>query len=261
MNSARTRLWIFAAIFALPIFILSPQSEAQQLPIKSYTFADGLAQNDVNKMFFDSRGFIWFCTHEGLSRFDGYKFVNYGTENGLPNPNVTEMLETRTGDFWLGTDNGIVYFNPNGMPGANNHAKPGEPAGYRMFTVLNYAGISDNLDVASLLEDRNGRIWCGTDLGLLLIEKSGTEFLLKPTQLWKPQTRDFVIKSLYQDRRGRIWIGSFGTIYSISPDGEWQKHPGDGIPKMEVQLFFEDSDGRMWAGTARGLLEIGRAHV
>jgi hypothetical protein len=33
----------------------------------------------------DSRGFLWFCTREGLSRFLGYTFTTYGTEQGLPN--------------------------------------------------------------------------------------------------------------------------------------------------------------------------------
>jgi hypothetical protein len=32
----------------------------------------------------DSRGFLWFCTNEGLSRFDGYGFTNYSTDQGLP---------------------------------------------------------------------------------------------------------------------------------------------------------------------------------
>src|SRR5512143_4308285 len=50
-------------------------SQAERLPIKTYTTADGLAQNAVNQIVRDSRGFLWFCTNEGLSRFDGYTFT------------------------------------------------------------------------------------------------------------------------------------------------------------------------------------------
>jgi len=54
------------------------------LPLKYYTTADGLAHNEINKIVRDSRGFLWFCTADGLSRFDGYTFTNFGTDQGLP---------------------------------------------------------------------------------------------------------------------------------------------------------------------------------
>lgn len=53
---------------------------AQRLPIKSYSVVDGLPNNVIHKVVRDSRGFIWFCTAEGLSRFDGYSFTNFGVD-------------------------------------------------------------------------------------------------------------------------------------------------------------------------------------
>ena len=49
-----------------------------------YTTADGLASNAVNDIAADPRGFLWFATPEGLSRFDGYGFLNETTSTGLP---------------------------------------------------------------------------------------------------------------------------------------------------------------------------------
>ncbi|MDQ3666781.1 MAG: hypothetical protein M3410_09415 [Acidobacteriota bacterium] len=72
---------------------------SRRLPLKSYTTADGLAHDEINKIVRDSRGFLWFCTAEGLSRFDGYTFTNYGTDQGLPHRNVTNFLETRSGEL------------------------------------------------------------------------------------------------------------------------------------------------------------------
>ena len=72
----------------------------QRLPIKTYTTADGLAHNTVNRIVRDSRGFLWFCTDDGLSRFDGYRFTNYGTDQGLPHGQVNDVLETREGEYW-----------------------------------------------------------------------------------------------------------------------------------------------------------------
>jgi hypothetical protein len=46
------------------LFVLSATGflQAGQLPIKTYTAADGLAGNRINQIFRDSHGFLWFCT-------------------------------------------------------------------------------------------------------------------------------------------------------------------------------------------------------
>ena len=89
---------------------------AQRLPIRPYTTADGLAHNNVNRIVRDSRGFLWFCTAGGLSRFDGYAFTNFGTGQGLPHANVTDLLETRAGDYWVAFYRGgkVVQLSPRG---------------------------------------------------------------------------------------------------------------------------------------------------
>src|SRR5438105_14428469 len=102
---------LFGALFAVLLV-----ARAERLPIKNYTTADGLAHNIVNKIVRDSRGFLWFCTADGLSRFDGYAFTNYGTNQGLPHTSVNAILETREGDYWVATGGGLVHFNPNGAP-------------------------------------------------------------------------------------------------------------------------------------------------
>jgi ligand-binding sensor domain-containing protein len=76
-------------------------THAERLPIKAYTTADGLACNNINKIVRDSRGFIWFCTADGLSRFDGYSFTNFGPDQGLPHSEVLDLLETRDGTYWV----------------------------------------------------------------------------------------------------------------------------------------------------------------
>ena len=72
---------------------MSSLARAERLPVKTYTTVDGLAHNNINKIVRDSRGFLWFCTGDGLSRFDGYTFTNYGTDQGLPLNTVNDLLE------------------------------------------------------------------------------------------------------------------------------------------------------------------------
>ena len=87
---------------------------AEHLPIKTYTIADGLAHDLINRIRRDSHGYLWFCTREGLSRFDGYTFTNYAKAQGLAGHYVSDLLETRDGVYWVATDVGVYRFDPTG---------------------------------------------------------------------------------------------------------------------------------------------------
>src|SRR5882724_5151249 len=116
MPSKKAGKLVGLAIRTLGLLIaVSSGAAAEHLPIKTYTTADGLAQNSVNRIVRDSRGFLWFCTDEGLSRFDGYAFTNYTTANGLSHPVVKDLLETRSGIYWVGTGLGVSRLNPKGQ--------------------------------------------------------------------------------------------------------------------------------------------------
>ena len=73
--------------------------KGEVLPIRSYTTSDGLAADRIDCIVPDSRGFIWFCTPEGLTRFDGYRMVSFGAFDGLPSGAVDSFLETRSGAY------------------------------------------------------------------------------------------------------------------------------------------------------------------
>ena len=92
-ETGRYRSAFCSNVFSLLSIILltALPAHTERLPIKNYTTADGLAHNIVNKIVRDSRGFLWFCTADGLSRFDGYAFTNYGTNRGLPHASVNEL--------------------------------------------------------------------------------------------------------------------------------------------------------------------------
>src|SRR2546425_9152250 len=141
---------------ALVVLLLPWLAKPERLPLKSYTVADGLAHNVINKIVRDSRGFLWFCTEEGLSRFDGYNFTNYGTNEGLPHPAVNDLLETRVGEYWVATGGGLVRFNPKGIPSGHvvyARDSPADAPNPPMFTVV----IPDGADrygkyITTLLE-------------------------------------------------------------------------------------------------------------
>ena len=54
--------------------------------------SDGLANSKVQAIYQSSNGYMWFATQEGLSRFDGYSFKNYGFTDGLQFPLINASL-------------------------------------------------------------------------------------------------------------------------------------------------------------------------
>lgn len=235
-------------------------AQAQQLPIKSYTSADGLAHNNVNKILIDSHGFVWFGTREGLSRFDGYKFTNYGMDQGMPSNNVLDIVETKKGGYLLATSHGIVYFNPNGQPGKRQMVANGKLSlPNPMFTTIALKGYEKPIVVGKILLDKKGVYWCGTETGLLQLDDANGLFELKPTSLWNPGKSGYSVKSFLEDRQGRLWVGSFGKIFRKLPDGKWEVFSqNEKVPRIEVEALYEDRQERIWAGTGLGLAELFR---
>ena len=193
------------------VLMASADAVAERLPIKTYTAADGLAHNYVTRIVKDSRGFLWFCTADGLSRFDGYTFTNFGAAQGLPHSSVNDLLETRGGEYWVATNGGLVHFDPKGRPGSRvvYENDPTTPA--PMFTVV----VPDDGDrrggaINVLREGRDGTIWAGTDNGLYRLEQTNGRRSLRPIEIRLPS--DFpeqrVIADVVEDARGSLWIAT-----------------------------------------------------
>jgi signal transduction histidine kinase/ligand-binding sensor domain-containing protein/DNA-binding response OmpR family regulator len=78
---------------------------------------DGLSQNTAFSILFDSKGFMWIGTYNGLNRYDGFEFKIYrsSSENGnnFTNNRVIKLWEDRKGFIWLETYDGYYhFFNP-----------------------------------------------------------------------------------------------------------------------------------------------------
>src|SRR5262245_33051185 len=104
--------WCCVALVAV-----AAHTAAERLPLRAYTTADGLAHDHVKCIFPDSRGFLWLCTAQGLSRFDGRRFATYGVEHGLEELYVNDFVETRAGEYWVATNGkGVYRFDPEPRP-------------------------------------------------------------------------------------------------------------------------------------------------
>jgi ligand-binding sensor domain-containing protein/signal transduction histidine kinase len=213
---------------------------AVRLPIRTYTTADGLARDHILCITQDSHGFLWFCTAEGLSRFDGYRFTNYTTAQGLPDNEIQDFLETRAGVYWVATSGGLCRFDPAGAGVSRFHCYPVTGAG----------GVPGPL---VLYEDRSGAVWAGGGGGVFRLDPKGASFHLVEI----PRREEDTVSAILIDRRGVLWIGLSNGLYRRDPNGTVRTYTtADGLPADYIMALIEDRAGHVWVGTRGGLARV-----
>jgi signal transduction histidine kinase/ligand-binding sensor domain-containing protein len=216
---------------------------AEQLPVRWYTTSDGLVQNNVIRIVRDSRGFLWACTRDGLSRFDGSRFQSYGVADGLPHPTVTDLLEARDGTYWAATNGGgIARLNP-----AARQAGPTVP----LFTPVRVGDSAPSNRVNVLFEDRRGALWAGTD-GELFRREDGGGAEFRRVDLGLPDDhRWVVVLALAEDPDGRLWIGTWEGLFVRLSSGRTLRFSLRPARTFDyVKDLMVDASGRLWIAHA-----------
>jgi signal transduction histidine kinase/ligand-binding sensor domain-containing protein len=74
---------------------------SQQYPFVHYTPADGLVNNRTRFICQDRKGLLYISTFGGLSVYDGSRFTNYTTNNGLAFNMVNDIIEMGEDSLWI----------------------------------------------------------------------------------------------------------------------------------------------------------------
>lgn len=243
----------------LTLFILlTSLSQAEQLPIKTYTTADGLVSNQISRIVRDSRGYLWFCTEDGLSRFDGYAFTNYTTLKGLPSNWVNDLLETRSGVFLVGTAAGLCVFDPEGEPVPQSRLAD-QPAVRPMFTVSRPGTTQLSATITMICEDSLGNIWCGTQWDLYRIEIINRRVIYHDINLGirSSDIGYHRIRSVVEDRRGGLWVATSYELLRYYLDGRTERLTlPKGTPESGLMDLLTDPTTGLWVSTRAGLWNV-----
>jgi len=122
-------------------------------------------------------------------------------------------------------------------------------------------GLSQSA-VTSIIQDRRGFIWVGTQDGLNRYD--GYEFVVyRNNPEDSTSINDNWIRALYEDREGFIWVGTRdGGINRFDPHTEqfiaykFQPDNPHSLSSNMVRAIFEDKKGRLWVGTEGGGLNL-----
>jgi ligand-binding sensor domain-containing protein/signal transduction histidine kinase len=231
---------MLAARTVIGLAVLACHGET--LPIRSYTTAEGLAHDHVSRIYRDSHNFLWVCTDDGLSRFDGRRFVNYTVANGLPHSHVDDIIETRNGEYWVATDGGLARFRPNSHPSITHVYRPETPSQARSINAV--------------VEDSDGTTLLGTGAGLYRLAGERMARVHFPSPPGVPETD--LVNTLYLNGQG-LWVGSATGLYWRNSTGNWSRFDTrHGLPHDFVDRIVSDPEGRIWLCTRQGLARLAR---
>jgi ligand-binding sensor domain-containing protein/signal transduction histidine kinase len=212
---------------------------------RTYTQADGLAQNSVYSVHRDRDGTIWAGTvSEGVSRLNGGRFTNYSDSSGFPSNAVNSIVEGFDGTIWLATPSGLVSF-ANGH-WTNRTARDGLPSSI----------------VLTIFEDSRHVLWIATSGGLAYLS-FGT--IKVPARL--PEAMREQILGIAEDGMGSLWFTTSDHVLRVNQDRlisgslsdtDVQSYGiNDGLHGVEVvgrdRTVVADRQGRIWIALKSGL--------
>ncbi len=182
------------------------------------------------------------------------QFFSLATGDGLSQAAVNAVVQDQQGFMWFGTQEGLDRYDGYDFKS------------YHHDTID--AGSLSNDWVWTLLVDRSGRLWVGSDGGGLSRYLPDSDSFIhyrhnpdNPTSLANDRVR-----AIYEDRSGVLWIGTdggglsrldpqTGRFKNYSYELESQASSG----KNKVFSVRESRDGRLWVGTdGAGLVEFDR---
>lgn len=167
MNLSRLYRIILAPILTILLWSWADSTVAQEVTYKHYTFNNGLPSATIYYIMQDKKGFIWFGTDAGVSRFDGNKFVNYTLNEGLSENEILTIGEDNQGRIWfLGFNGTVSYYYAGKIHNSYNDELVKK--------------IPNKGTLQFFYQDRENKIWLSSIDGYIIID--GNEVTFKNTK-------------------------------------------------------------------------------
>jgi len=164
-----------------------------------------------------------------LETYDGnsfHRFAELPAELNLGS-DLVFLFAARNGELWLGGNNGIARYHD------------------KTWQTFGPADGSQPDGAFSIAEIEEGKIWCGGRNRIW--EFDGKKWSIVRSGLDR-------VNSLNKGRDGSIWVADNNGVHRLTAKGEWILNSvEEGLPGAVVGELFEDRQGRIWAGTSRGL--------
>jgi ligand-binding sensor domain-containing protein/anti-sigma regulatory factor (Ser/Thr protein kinase) len=217
-------------------------SMAKTPPKAIYTKRNGLPDDDIFRLFEDSRGDLWLSCGQFVVRWiretDTFEIVDH-----RPN-SPTAFIEDAGHNIWIGFYRGGV--------GRWRRGADGRTGTLQLFEGRD--GVPDGF-VHLVYVDSRGRLWIGTNPGgLALIETPTAD---QPRVVPLPRDAAFAsvgVASVIEDPQRRLYIGSYrGLVRFDAALAHARTFSTTDITSNGQHTGLVDRHGRVWIGTGLGL--------
>src|SRR5262249_24900365 len=172
-------------------------------------------------------GKIWLGTEDRGLFYSSEGRVS-AAANGVPGMRVNCLLPLENSELWIGTSKGVMRWNG---------------------TELTRAGVPSSLldvEVLSMIRDRDSDIWVGTPRVLLRFNANGVSSLARSIP-----AAGAAVTALFEDREGNIWIGGPGALKRLR-DSAFVTYSVPGLKSQSMGPLYVDPDDHIWFAPIEG---------
>lgn len=254
--NARTPITCMLIGMSLFFCLLAAHTAAQNVRFDNPMTSLGLSVRQLgsaNAIAQDGLGFIWIGAENALGRYDGVTLRLYQSSqddpSSLPNNYIWDLAVDPQGQLWVATSAGLSIYRPD----------------TDSFELISTVGGQPFLSetITALAIDK-GTVYVGTTVGLNIIDVT-TQTLTAFVPEAPVGTPDGynVIHDIAISETGEVWVATaLGGIARLNQaTGRFQHfyhqtdNP-DSISSNRVRRLLLDSQGRLWAGTYGGGINV-----
>jgi signal transduction histidine kinase/ligand-binding sensor domain-containing protein len=264
------RRWHVAAILLFLGTSLRAANMAADFLVDTWTSENGLPDSSVTAVAQTPDGYLWVGTYNGVTRFDGVRFVTFDPANtpALTHARVRRLSVDARGALWISTYDGALTKYENGvftLEHRNSRATEGEVT----FVASSSSEVVFLSSRGELLrkpagsppgegwielpppargigalgcQDGHGTLWYRDgDRHLWRLAGAGFESLPDTAGLGGQN-----VNCLTTDARGRFWIGT-DNEFAFWDGNKFQNAVPAGADTLEITYLSVTPDGHVWA--------------
>jgi len=208
----------------------------------------------IAAIFEDEGGLIWIGTDKnGLFMFNPrtHKLRHFkpdGGRNNIKSNNIRKIIKDDSGNYWIGTLDGLSIYNPISDRFTNYQNNPHDPN-----------SLSHN-SIYEVFQDNYGSIWIGTYYGgVSIVHPNHTNFDIYQYDTNGSGLSSNIVGAIVEDAQHNLWIGTEGggLNYYDRATGLFRHFPHDpnnpnSINSSLIKSAFLDNYGALWIGTFQG---------
>lgn len=199
-----------------------------------------LLKPEIAALICASDGKIWITSNHGLFLFDGKRFQQYTTEQGLGSNGLASMIEDNEGYIWVSSYGGLHRINPKGL------------------TTYDESDGLERDRIHAIYEKRDGKLQVVSG-NFNISGLQNSRFTMARPQLPAGSTWSWQSNAAFLDSRGDWWINTQTAVYRYSGIERVEQldnklptvvyNETNGLENGNNLRVFEDSKSDMWFST------------